>query len=205
MQIYTHLFEQTIKQGESFEPPSGHNAIWVQSGALNDGSNLWNAGDGFYAGSRRITSHSPTTSMLCFNFGRSADDTSVQKTLLKSKCHWPDPESILRLDSVTFPKGAIAYRHVHAGAGTRYLVQGGLEIKSDHNVEHMANGDAWFEDANSPVKATAIDTQISQFIRALILPIEYAGKPTIKFLNSEDFDKPKEQTNHRFFDQRITL
>jgi quercetin dioxygenase-like cupin family protein len=205
MQIYTHLFEQTIKQGERFDPPSGHNAIWVQSGALNDGSNLWNAGDGFYAGSQPIASRSPITSMLCFNFSRSAEDTSVHRTLLRSNCMWADPKCILRLDSVTFPKGAIAYRHVHAGAGTRYLVQGGLEIKSDHSVEHMVKGDAWFEDANSPVKAIAIDTQISKFIRALILPIEFEGKPTIKFLNSEDFDKPKEQTNHRFLDQRITL
>lgn len=87
----------------------------------------------------------------------------------------------------------------------RYLVRGGLEIKSDHSAERMGNGNAWFEDANSPVKATASTTQSSLFIRAMVLPIEFEGKPTIKFLNPEDIDKPKVQTNHRFFDQRVTL
>lgn len=205
MQLYAHLYEQTLQQGDYFDPPQGQTAIWVKSGALSDGVKHWIAGDGFYSTSLSMTSTSPSSTVLCFNFHVSANGLHSGKTLLKSKCNWLDITCILRLDSVTFPKDAIAYRHVHAGAGIRYLIRGGLEIKSDHGAEYMKNGNAWFEDANSPVKATASATQSSQFIRAMLLPLEYEGKPTIKFLNPEDIDKPKEQTNHRFFDQRVTL
>jgi hypothetical protein len=79
-----------------------------------------------------------------------------------------------------------------------------LEFQSDHHVETMNVHNSWFKDANSPVKATAGDAPTA-FIRAMILPPEFDGKPTLAILDPEDQTKPRLQTNRRFFDQRITL
>ena len=189
MKLHIQLIEKHLAAGEAFTP-TGHTALWAQNG------------NGFYAAPNQSIDQCEDSTLLCFHFAR---HPAPDHAILATTCDWPSGECILRLDTVTFPAGAIAYRHVHAGAGTRYLLRGGLEIRDDDHVEHMLPGDAWFEGANSPVRATAMDGETSQFIRAMVLPLEFEGKPTITFLNSDDFDKPKLQTNHRFFDQRITL
>ena len=118
---------------------------------------------------------------------------------------WPANQAVLRLDQVTFPAGAIAWRHTHAGAGFRHLVNGELRIEGENGVQNMMAGDSWFEDAHSPVKAVAGMRGYTQFIRAMIIPIEYKGKPTIQILDPEDAVKPTLQKNHRFLDQVIEL
>lgn len=112
---------------------------------------------------------------------------------------------ICRVDSVIFPPGSMAYRHHHAGAGTRWLKSGTIEIHSDHGMEIMQTGDAWFEDALSPVVAVPSKVIESRFIRILILPTDYKGKPTITYLNPEDNEKPKTQKNERYLDEEFKL
>ncbi|GEM_PF-3943028 len=116
---------------------------------------------------------------------------------------WPDRKAVFRLDQVTFPPNAIAYRHTHSGAGFRHLVAGGLNIDTGAHHQDMAPGDSWFEVINSPVRATAMGGCVSQFIRAMLIPLELHGKPTIKILSPEDAAKPTLQKNHRFVDQII--
>ena len=118
---------------------------------------------------------------------------------------WPDEEAIFRLDQVTFPSGAIAYRHIHSGAGFRHLVLGGLHIDTGSHIQQMHPRDSWFEDMHSPVRATAMEGTTSQFIRAMLIPVEFQGKPTIKILDPIDAAKPSLQKNHRFIDQPISL
>lgn len=205
MQLSVHLYKRSLKQGEFFPASGQHTAIWVQSGCVQMGHQSWKAGDGFYVAPQSTLEIIAPSELICFTLVLEGTDVGDQEVLLSSDFGWPHRNFILRLDTVTFPEGAIAYRHVHAGAGIRYLARGGLEIQSDHHVEQMRVGDAWFEGADSPVKATAIKTETSQFIRVLVLPMEFAGKSTIKLLNPEDFEKPKLQENVRFFDQPITL
>lgn len=113
---------------------------------------------------------------------------------------------LLRLDQVTFPPGAIAYRHVHPGAGYRVLVKGRLEIISDHDQQTVGPGDAWFEPAHSPVRAEAsLTAPQSSFVRCMILPVEYQGKPTIEILDPEDAKLPRLQTTNRIIDEVIQV
>jgi len=208
IRIHIALYEQSIEPGESFTADVPHTAIWVRSGYARFGEKTLKNGDGYYLGTNSISPVEGRCQILCFEIRkihrkiRLENDTQL---LLESVFDWPDQGVVLRLDRVTFPKGAIAYRHVHAGAGIRYLTKGQLEVRSDHHSQQMKPGNAWFEDANSPVKATASATETSQFVRAFVLPLEYEGKPTIKFLNPGDHEKPKLQKNHRFFDQRISF
>ena len=101
---------------------------------------------------------------------------------------------VVRLDRVDFPPGGIAYRHVHPGPGIRYLLHGELTIdRSDGDPRTHRGGEAWFEGADDPVLATASTTEDTAFVRVLLLPGEWAGKRTIRYVDPADEDKPRLQ------------
>jgi hypothetical protein len=103
-------------------------------------------------------------------------------------------EWIARLDRVDFPPGGIAYRHVHPGPGIRYLLHGELTIdRGDGGPHTYRAGEAWFEGADDPVLATASPTGDTAFVRVLLLPPEWAGKRTIRYVDPADEDKPRLQ------------
>jgi Cupin domain len=105
----------------------------------------------------------------------------------------PGPGWFLRCDRVDFPSGGVAYRHTHPGPGIRYLLAGELTIDEPGGTHTYGAGDAWFEDADHPVLATASATEDTSFVRALLLPREWAGKRTIRYLDPADEEKPKLQ------------
>ena len=101
---------------------------------------------------------------------------------------------VVRLDRVDFPPGGIAYRHVHPGPGIRYLLHGELTIdRSDGDPRTHRGGEAWFEGADDPVLATASTTEDTAFVRVLLLPAEWAGKRTIRYVDRADEDRPRLQ------------
>jgi quercetin dioxygenase-like cupin family protein len=101
---------------------------------------------------------------------------------------------IARLDRVDFPPGGVAYRHVHPGPGIRYLLHGELTIDRGGDEPHTyRGGEAWFEDADDPVLATASTNEDTAFVRVLLLPEEWAGRRTIRYVDSADGDKPRLQ------------
>lgn len=112
---------------------------------------------------------------------------------------------LMRVDQVTFPLGAVAYRHVHAGAGIRVLDRGELHLYADDHDFIRRPGQSWFEAANSPVRAEASTAVGARFIRFMVVPPAYAGKPTIRFLDPADAARPRHQVTHRFFERVIHL
>ena len=115
-----------------------------------------------------------------------------------------DPSGwIVRCDRIDFPPGGIAYRHVHPGGGIRRLLFGSIEIDADDHVTRYGPGEAWFEDADYPVLATASETEPTAFVRVMVLPAEWEGKRTIRYLDPADDAKPKLQRPTVFFDHRL--
>jgi hypothetical protein len=101
---------------------------------------------------------------------------------------------IARLDRVDFPPGGIAYRHVHPGPGIRFLLNGELTIDRGDGALHVVRANAaWFEGADDPVLATASAAEETAFVRVLLLPAEWAGKRTIRYVDPADEDKPRLQ------------
>ena len=101
---------------------------------------------------------------------------------------------VARLDRVDFPPDGIAYRHVHPGPGIRYLLDGELTIdRGDGHPRTYRAGEAWFEGADDPVLATASSTEDTAFVRVLLLPGEWAGKRTIRYVDPADEEKPRLQ------------
>ena len=101
---------------------------------------------------------------------------------------------VARLDRVDFPPGGVAYRHVHPGPGIRFLLHGELTIDRGEAASHTYRArEPWFEGADDPVLATASTTEDTAFVRVLLLPGEWAGKRTIRYVDPGDEDKPRLQ------------
>jgi len=118
----------------------------------------------------------------------------------------PGPgEWLLRCDRVDFPPGGVAYRHVHPGPGIRRLLHGELTIARDGATHTYRAGESWFEDADDPVVATASATEETAFVRVLLLPREWAGTRTIRYLDPVDEKKPRLQRATVLLEEPLTL
>jgi hypothetical protein len=100
---------------------------------------------------------------------------------------------LVRCDRIDFPPGGVAYRHVHPGPGVRRLLHGELTIDAAGGSRTYGPGEAWFEGADHPVLATASAREETAFVRVLLLPPEWAGKRTIRYVDPADEDKPRLQ------------
>jgi quercetin dioxygenase-like cupin family protein len=112
---------------------------------------------------------------------------------------------LMRHDRVDFAPGGIAYRHTHPGPGIRYLLHGCLKIETPAHTQKYGPGEAWFETGPEPVLATAADTQETAFVRVLLLPPEWEGKRTIRYVVPADEDRPNLQRATVFSEQPIRL
>lgn len=90
---------------------------------------------------------------------------------------------VVRCDRIDFPLGGIAYPHTHPGPGIRYLLAGEIEIESEGRTVAYVTGSAWFESGPESVTARASAHIETSFVRVLLLPIEWAGKRTIRYLS----------------------
>ena len=117
----------------------------------------------------------------------------------------PARDWLARCDRVDFPPGGVAYRHVHPGPGIRYLLFGALTIEAPEGTHVYGPGEAWFEGAEHPVLATASETEETAFVRVLLLPREWAGKRTIRYLDPADEEKPKLQRPTVLLEEPIEL
>jgi quercetin dioxygenase-like cupin family protein len=116
----------------------------------------------------------------------------------------PSTEWLMRCDRVDFEPGGIAYRHTHPGPGIRYLLFGRITIDSEGTVRTYGPGEPWFERGPDPVLATTAPDEPSAFVRVMLLPVEWAGKRTIRYVDPGDADKPKTQRATIFLEQPVS-
>ena len=88
--------------------------------------------------------------------------------------------------------GGVAHRHTHPGPGIRYLLRGELEIETEGRSTFYGPGGAWFEGGPEPVVARASSHLETSFVRVLVLPAEWAGKRTIRYVEAIDETAPKQ-------------
>ena len=100
---------------------------------------------------------------------------------------------LMRCDRVSFPKGGIAYTHIHQGPGIRYCLVGGIRIETEGHVSAYGPGEAWFESGSSPVLAPTSPEAETSFVRCFILPRSCKGRSSIRYVRPEDASKPKVQ------------
>jgi hypothetical protein len=117
----------------------------------------------------------------------------------------PGAEWLMRLDRVDFPPGGVAYRHTHPGPGIRCLLFGTIRIESGGETHDYGPFEPWFESGPEPVLATASATEASAFVRAMLLPREWQGKRTIRYVDAADEERPKLQRATVFAEQPVRL
>ena len=115
----------------------------------------------------------------------------------------PGVDRLLRLDRVDFPPGGVAYRHTHPGPGIRCLLFGSIRIESAGEAHEYGPLEAWFERGPDPVYAAASATEPSAFVRVMLLPREWEGKRTIRYVDPVDEQRPKLQRPTVFFDRAL--
>jgi hypothetical protein len=116
-----------------------------------------------------------------------------------------DLDWFMRLDRVDFPPGGVAYRHTHPGPGIRCLLFGSIRIESAGETHEYGPFEPWFESGPEPVFAAASSTEPSAFVRAMLLPREWQGKRTIRYVDPADDEKPKLQRATVFLEQPVAL
>jgi len=140
-------------------------------------------------------------SALVWELGGDAEDAAlVVDVELEEGTEW-----IVRCDRVDFPPGGVAYRHVHPGPGIRRMLFGSLTIDTSHSKETFRAGQAWFEGIDEPVLATATPDEDTAFVRVLLLPTEWAGKRTIRYLDPADEQRPRLQRATVLLEEPLTL
>jgi quercetin dioxygenase-like cupin family protein len=130
-----------------------------------------------------------------------ADNELVAATVILD----PAAAHVLRCDRVDFPPGGVAYLHAHAGSGIRYLLTGQLRVETGQIRTLIRPHGAWFEYTDEPVFAAASASEPTAFVRVMVLPGDYQGKRSIRYLRREDEDKPKPQRYQMLVDAPIRL
>lgn len=115
-----------------------------------------------------------------------------------------DGEQLIRLDTVSFPPGGVAYRHVHRGPGIRVLLNGEIRIDTAGQSHAYGPMEAWYESGPEPVFAAASESVPSAFVRCMVLPAELKGKRSLRYVHDEDADKPKLQEYRIFVDELLS-
>jgi quercetin dioxygenase-like cupin family protein len=115
-----------------------------------------------------------------------------------------DGEHLIRLDTVSFPPGGVAYLHVHRGPGIRVLLEGEIRIDTDGQSRSYGPLEAWFESGPVPVFAAASESVPTAFVRCMVLPAELKGKRSLRYVSEEDAEKPKLQEYRIFVDELLS-
>jgi quercetin dioxygenase-like cupin family protein len=145
-------------------------------------------------GAARVDGHA-----LVWEIGGSGEGALLAREVeLDTATSW-----LARCDRIDFPPSGVAYTHTHPGPGIRYLLHGGIEIRTEGHRASYRPGEAWFESGPDPVYAAASATEDTAFVRVLLLPVEWEGQRTIRYVDPADEDKPKLQRPTVFFDRRL--
>jgi quercetin dioxygenase-like cupin family protein len=157
------------------------------------------ANDAAFFGAARVEGHA-----LVWQIDRAEEDTDG--ALLSRRVQLdPFAEWIVRCDRIDFPPGGVAYRHTHPGPGIRFLLHGEIDIHTEGHTTSYGPGGAWFEAGPDPELAEAARHQPTAFVRVMILPAEWEGKRTIRYVDPADETLPKLQKPTVYFEHRLSL
>ena len=110
---------------------------------------------------------------------------------------------LVRCDRVDFPPGSVAHLHTHPGPGLRVLLKGRIRIDTEGSSREYGPFEWWYETGPDPVFAAASESEETAFVRVLVLPREWEGKRTIRYVDPADEDKPKLQRAHVYFEHAL--
>ncbi|MGD0025074.1 MAG: hypothetical protein ABSC37_10700 [Xanthobacteraceae bacterium] len=84
-------------------------------------------------------------------------------------------------------------------------MSGSFHVETAGQVFDLSPGEAWFETGPDPVFAASSKSEVSYFIRLLVLPSDFLGRRSGRTLHKEDEDKVTPSTTELFIDVPITI
>lgn len=106
------------------------------------------------------------------------------KKAIRSVDPKPGEKWLFRSDTITMFPGAVIARHVHDGPGVRCLKFGEFRIESHETTATYRPSEPWFESGpDDPVIARASPTQPTSFVRLMLLPPQWIGRNSVKFVD----------------------
>jgi hypothetical protein len=208
------LYEDVLSTAETieFRLPALPRFIFIVHGRASVGGKMLAAGEA-WQGTHEIVVRPGPEGVTCWRWelargdagatSASAPGMMTHEKLTAFLETIPKGELLMRGDSVAFPPGGCAYRHVHQGPGIRCLIEGGIRIDTHGRSTSYGPGGAWYESGPEPVFAQAAADSPSRFIRVMILPRMLLGKSSIQYVNEEDKGKPRSQTYKIYADAPI--
>jgi hypothetical protein len=193
------LYEDLLAPGEKRGLPACNRVLYVASGEASSlGANdAW-----FGAGEAKVQAGHEGATVLRWEL----TDWEPEGARLASRVELdPWADYVVRCDRVDFPPGAVAYRHVHPGPGIRCLLAGSMRIEAAAGTTTYGPFDAWFEGAEQPVVATASESADTAFVRVLLLPGEWKGRRTIRYLDPADEERPSRQRATVLLEEPVSL
>jgi hypothetical protein len=208
------LYEDVLSTAETiaFRLPPLPRFIFVVQGSATIGGKRVGAGEAWQGAGETVVRPGPE-GVSCWRWELSRGDAGstvaaapgmmTHEKLTAFLETMPKGALLMRGDSVAFPPGGCAYRHVHQGPGIRCLIEGGIRIDTHGRSTSYGPGGAWYESGREPVFAQAAADRPSRFIRVMILPRALLGKSSIAYVNEEDKARPKTQSYKVYADAPI--
>ncbi len=193
------LYEDLFAPGESRGLPACSRVLYVASGEVSSlrANDAW-----FGEGEASLQAGHEGATILRWEL----TDWEPEGAKLASRVELdPWAEYVVRCDRIDFQPGGVAYRHVHPGPGIRCLLAGSLRIEEAAGTTTYGPLDAWFEGAEHPVVATASESADTAFVRVLVLPGEWRGRRTIRYLDPADQERPGRQRATVFLEEPVSL
>lgn len=208
-----------ITEGARLEFGDGHRMLYSRSGEFTvqteEGTGIVRNNDAWFQNAAAVVEAGFEGAQLwCWELSRVGTGPIVQSgegvsciVGTSHKIELPEPASgyIFRLDRVNFPLSADAFSHIHIASGIRCLLQGSLLLEMRGIRRRMWPGDSWLETPADTIYAKASSLLPTSFIRAMVIPEEYRGKSTIKYVDSQDDHKPKLQEYHRYLEASLVF
>lgn len=114
-------------------------------------------------------------------------------------------EWLFRLDRITVPAGRVSDRHQHPGPGIRVLLEGTFNVQQPpESCRMVVPGEPWWESGHDTVVAWASKTMHARFLRGMVLPTEFQGRPDTAIWLSGDKKKPRGAW-HYYVDEIVTV
>jgi hypothetical protein len=210
------LYEDVLSSAETvaFRLPPAPRFIFVVHGGASIGGKSINAGEAWQSEGGGLVRPGPE-GVTCWRWELSPGDAGAtvanapgmvtHEKLTAYLETMPKGELLMRGDSVAFPPGGCALRHVHQGPGIRCLIEGGIRIDTHGRSNSYGPGGAWYESGPEPVFAQAALDKPNRFIRVMILPRALLGKSSISYVDEADKAKPKTQTYKIYADAPIVF
>ena len=110
---------------------------------------------------------------------------------------------LVRCDRVDFPPGGVAYLPHASRPRAARAPQGAIRIETQGASHEYGPFESWYETGPDPVYAAASRDEDTAFVRVLVLPQEWAGRRTIRYVDPADEDRPKLQRATVYFEHPL--